>query len=204
MSISVCSFHKRKGKHCIVEQKGTDKTPVPLLFLALPPLQIQSRFENVPEGGGSVLSSGDCRLGRGHPPGREPGGSLAPVAQPGQTQLLGSPDRRLEEVRGVVGVRAPEVPHGPRPHLQHHRPRHLVRHVAETPEGDHPRLHRVHLRRRREAPVRRGVVEHRTQVHRPDRREHLRHRPPWERAERPFLLSRQEPHSTIGTLPQPK
>jgi len=82
--------------------------------------------------------------------------------------------RGLQEIRGVLGVREAQVPHGTGFHHQNHRPHNLVRQVGADPEEDNPRVHQFNLRQKRAAPLRGGVVEDRPALHRPNRSQHFK------------------------------
>ena len=107
--------------------------------------------------------------------------------------------RGLQEIRGVLGVREAEVPHGTGPHDQHHCPHHLVRQVGAEPEEDHPRVHKLNIRGELGAPLRGRVVAHRTALHGPNRGQHFKIGSTRRGEERPVLFPREIPDPLIHT-----
>ena len=134
------------------------------------------------------------------PLGGGPGFGMAALAPEQQNEHQRLCLRGLQEIRGVLGVREAEVPHGTGPDYQHHRPHHLVRQVAAEPEEDHPRVHKFNLRRELAAPLRGRMVAHRAALHGPNRRQHFKIGSTRRGEERPVLFPRQITDPVINTV----
>ena len=80
---------------------------------------------------------------------------------------------------------------------QHNRPRNLVRRMATLPKEDHSRVHQLDLNRRFLAHFGLTVVEHHSDVHKQNRREHFPNGAFRTGEERPILLARKVAHALI-------
>ncbi|KAK9164728.1 hypothetical protein Syun_005630 [Stephania yunnanensis] len=127
------------------------------------------------------------------------------VLQPKSGGAAGSSG--VEAVRGVIEPGEPEIPHGPSPLVPHQNLPNLVRKLVQPQKAHNQRLPTLHLffffiitktTNQKPRRHRRRVVAHGVSLHRPDRREHLPHRPHRRGVLRQEVLARdrpQPPHS---------